>query len=725
MAPSDQVRFDGRVAVVTGAGAGLGREYALLFAERGAKVVVNDLGGSHTGEGASKAADVVVNEIRAKGGIACANYDSVTDGAKIIKTAMDNFGRVDILVNNAGILRDKSFQKLTEQDLNIILDVHLKGSFNTTQAAWPIFKKQNYGRIIMTSSNSGMYGNFGQSNYSAAKLALVGLANSLAIEGERNNIHCNCIIPTAASRLTKDILPEVLYNQLQPKLIAPVVAYLCHESNTDNGAIIESAAGWATKLHTVRGKGAVLRTSLSEDVTLERVRDAWSKVTDMSKAEHMPNITAATTTLMELLDSLEGADQTGGSKDITEEFSFGFRDVILYALGVGATVKNSTDLQFLYENHPDFAPLPTFFIQPAIVLTMTTNLVASAITHKEINLAQALHGEQYLEVIDELPTEGHLTTNGKIIDIVDKRSGALVVVHCESRDQNGKLLFVNQISTFIVGAGNFGGKTKPTDAVKPSVPIPNRPFDASVKYTTCVDQAALYRLSGDLNPLHIDPDFSKLGGHEIPIMHGLCTLGISVRLILATYASNDVSLFKAVKARFTKPILPGQTLEVQMWQNGNRIHFKSLIVDTGVEIITGAYVDLKGVKKSSTTTATVSSTSSVTLKSDAVFKAISERISENIEKAKAVNGIFLYNITKDGQIVKKWTIDLKSAKLYEGAPQNVKPDTTMTVADDDFVDIALGKTNPQSAFMKGKLKITGNIMLTQKLVPLLKAGPKL
>lgn len=149
------------------------------------------------------------------GGIACANYDSVTDGAKLIKTAMDNFGRVDILVNNAGILRDKSFVKITEQDLNIILDVHLKGSFSTTQAAWPIFKKQNYGRIIMTSSNSGVYGNFGQANYSAAKLALVGLANTLAIEGERNNIHCNCIIPTAASRLTKDVLPDVLYNQLR------------------------------------------------------------------------------------------------------------------------------------------------------------------------------------------------------------------------------------------------------------------------------------------------------------------------------------------------------------------------------------------------------------------------------------------------------------------------------------------------------------------------------
>lgn len=148
------------------------------------------------------------------GGVACANYDSVTDGENIIKTAMDNYGRVDILVNNAGILRDRSFAKISDQDLNIILDVHLRGSFKTTRAAWPIFKKQNYGRIIMTTSNSGIYGNFGQANYSAAKMALVGLANTLAIEGDRNNIHCNCIVPTAASRLTQDVLPEILYNEL-------------------------------------------------------------------------------------------------------------------------------------------------------------------------------------------------------------------------------------------------------------------------------------------------------------------------------------------------------------------------------------------------------------------------------------------------------------------------------------------------------------------------------
>lgn len=153
------------------------------------------------------------------GGVAVANYNSVTDGEQIIKTAIDNFGRVDILVNNAGILRDRSFAKITDQDFNIILDVHLRGSWKTTQAAWPIFKKQNYGRIIMTTSNSGIYGNFGQANYSAAKMALVGLANTLAIEGDRNNIHCNCIVPTAASRLTQDVLPEILYNELSMQWI--------------------------------------------------------------------------------------------------------------------------------------------------------------------------------------------------------------------------------------------------------------------------------------------------------------------------------------------------------------------------------------------------------------------------------------------------------------------------------------------------------------------------
>src|SRR6185503_1409105 len=195
---SDQLRYDGKVVIITGAGNGLGRSHALLFGSRGAKVVVNDLGGGHTGEGkSSAAADKVVEEIKALGGEAVANYDSVENGDKIVKTAVDAFGTVDIVINNAGILRDVSFAKMTKEDWDIIQRVHLNGSFSVSYAAWPILREKGYGRIIMTTSAAGIYGNFGQANYSAAKLGILGLGQTLALEGRSKNIHVNTIVPIA------------------------------------------------------------------------------------------------------------------------------------------------------------------------------------------------------------------------------------------------------------------------------------------------------------------------------------------------------------------------------------------------------------------------------------------------------------------------------------------------------------------------------------------------
>lgn len=591
-----ELRFDGRVVVVTGAGAGLGREYALLFASRGAKVVVNDLGGNFHGEGSSsRAADVVVEEIKSRGGTAVADYNSVVEGEKIIETAVKNFQRVDILVNNAGILRDKSFAKMSEQDWDLIHNVHVKGSYKTTQAAWHIFRKQNYGRIIMTSSNSGVYGNFGQANYSAAKLGLVGLANTLAIEGSKYNIHCNVIIPTAASRMTEGIIPDLLFNELKPKLIAPVVVYLCHESNQENGTIIESAAGWATKVCMVRGKGTLLRTSINEDnITPEYVEKVWNKVTDMSEAKHLDAVSKASGTLLNVLEKLK-SESGNDEAEVKDDFHFGSKDLILYALGIGASVRHGNELKFLYENHPDFSPFPTFFVMPGLLLSMTSSLVSSAIKHTEVNLTNILHGEQYIEIVGKLPTNGKLTTTGKVIDVMDKKSGAVVVTSCETFDENDNILVINQSSTFIVGAGNFGGKKTPSKEVIPALPAPNRTPDSAIKYKTSVDQAALYRLSGDLNPMHIDPDFSIIAGYKIPILHGLCTLGFSVRAVLEQYADNDSNLFKCVKVRFSKPVVPGQTLQVNMWRQGNRIFFRTSVVETKEDVITGAYVDLKDV----------------------------------------------------------------------------------------------------------------------------------
>lgn len=225
--------FDGRVVVVTGAGGGLGRCHALEFARRGARVVVNDVGAAVDGTGpATSAAQAVVDEITAAGGSAVANTDSVaTDegGKGIIATATEAFGRVDVLINNAGILRDAAFKNMTAAQVDAVLDVHLRGAFNVTRAVWPVFREQDYGRIVMTTSGSGLFGTFGQSNYGAAKTGLVGLMNVLAIEGQRNNIRVNAISPIAKTRMTENTMTE-LVKDLAPEDVTPVVVYLAHES---------------------------------------------------------------------------------------------------------------------------------------------------------------------------------------------------------------------------------------------------------------------------------------------------------------------------------------------------------------------------------------------------------------------------------------------------------------------------------------------------------------
>lgn len=265
----------------------LGRTYALLFGSRGAKVVVNDLGGSAHGDGSDKrAADKVVDEIRANGGTAVANYDSVEFGDRIIKTAIDAFGRVDIVVNNAGILRDGSFQKMPDRDWDLIYRVHLKGSYSVTRAAWNHMREQKFGRIIMVSSGAGIYGNFGQANYGAMKLAAVGLTNTLAIEGARKNIHVNAIAPIAGSRLTASVLPEDLLESLKPEYIAPVVAYLCHESCEENGSLFELGAGWVSKLRHQRTKGGFF--NVTRGISPEDIRDKWADVTRFDNEATFP-----------------------------------------------------------------------------------------------------------------------------------------------------------------------------------------------------------------------------------------------------------------------------------------------------------------------------------------------------------------------------------------------------------------------------------------------------
>jgi NAD(P)-dependent dehydrogenase (short-subunit alcohol dehydrogenase family) len=278
------VRFDDRVAIVTGAGAGLGRSHALLLASRGAKVVVNDPGGSVDGSGGANAvADTVVAEIKAAGGQAVASYASVAEekaAQSIIDTAMDSWGRVDILVNNAGILRDKAFVNMTMADYEFVNAVHHFGTAYCTKAAWPIMRKQQYGRIVVTTSGSGTVGNFGQANYGAAKMAVNGLINVLRHEGGKYNIRLNAISPSAYTRMTASLLPPDMAPWMKPELVSPMVAWLCSEECDQNGEIMAATAGGYARVQYFVTEGQ--QFDPAEPVTIEMVRDSLDKIRDLN-----------------------------------------------------------------------------------------------------------------------------------------------------------------------------------------------------------------------------------------------------------------------------------------------------------------------------------------------------------------------------------------------------------------------------------------------------------
>ncbi len=276
------IRFDDQVVIVTGSGGGLGRCHALGFAARGAKVVVADFGGARDGSGgSSEAAEKVVAEIKAAGGQAIASGVNVTDMAQVeamVKLTMETWGRVDVLVNNAGILRDKSFAKMTMDDWKAVLDVHLMGSVHCTRAVWDIMKAQNYGRIIMTTSSTGNYGNFGQTNYGAAKLALVGFQKSLYLEGAKNDIRVNSILPVAATRMTEDLMPPEILALLKPEYVTPAVLFL-GSKDAPNNTTISAGAGVYAVSQMCETEGMYFAP---EDQSPENILANWDKISDPS-----------------------------------------------------------------------------------------------------------------------------------------------------------------------------------------------------------------------------------------------------------------------------------------------------------------------------------------------------------------------------------------------------------------------------------------------------------
>jgi len=282
------LRFDGRVAVITGAGNGLGKAYAIELAKRGCAVVVNDLGGSIKGEAAAedapRPADLVVSQIVAAGGKAVPNYDSVEHGAKIIDTAINSFGRVDIVINNAGILRDKTFKRMEEKDWDLVMTVHLKGVYAVSKAAWAVMNEQGYGRIVNVASPAGLYGNVGQANYSTAKMGMMGFTQTLAKEGSRKNIKVNCIAPVAGTRMLETVFPPDMVKLLKPEYIVSLVGFLCHEECEETGAVFECSGGVYQKVQLVRATGWTADLSKG-DPSIEDVRDHIDTISEMDNAE--------------------------------------------------------------------------------------------------------------------------------------------------------------------------------------------------------------------------------------------------------------------------------------------------------------------------------------------------------------------------------------------------------------------------------------------------------
>ncbi len=291
-----EVRFDDRVAVVTGAGGGLGREYALLLASRGAKVVVNDLGGAFDGTGSGHtAAEKVCQEIKDAGGEAVPNFNSVADwegASNIIKTALDSYGKIDILVNNAGILRDKSFIKMEMEDYEKVKAVHLDGTFFCSKAAFPHMRENSYGRIISAASAAGVYGNFGQANYGAAKMGIIGLMHVLKQEGAKYNIMANVIVPIAGTRMTATVLPPNLLEVLKPEFVAPIVAWVCSENCNFSGYTFSAGGGYFSRIAFVEGQGVMF--DVNKPITLEMIDDNVDKITSLDGASPYGSATEQT-----------------------------------------------------------------------------------------------------------------------------------------------------------------------------------------------------------------------------------------------------------------------------------------------------------------------------------------------------------------------------------------------------------------------------------------------
>ncbi|KAH9856458.1 multifunctional beta-oxidation protein [Lenzites betulinus] len=591
---SQEVRFDGKTVIVTGAGSGLGRAYALQYARLGANVVVNDLDG--------KAAKALVDAITKAGGKAVAAVASAEDGEGIVKVALDTFGSVHVLVANAGVARPSAFEKLSEKDWDEVLAVHLRATYKCAKAVWPHFLKQKYGRIVTMGSQAGLYGLPGLANYSTVKAGILGFTKTLAIEGKKYNILANVVIPSAGAA-TGLGRAAASVEAVKEDYVAPLVGFLSSDANDEtSGSIFQVAAGWIAQIRWQRTGGHGF--PVNHPLTPEAVISQWKLITDFDDGR-ATNPETAQEAFMQIAENFGNTDESAGGadsdspyadpedadivaaakKEVSEptEYSYVERDVILYNLGVGASEQ---ELQWTYENDENFGALPTFGVIPQFEASVGISLDWLP----NFNPAKLLHGEQYLVIKAPIPTSGEFINEARLVEVLDKGKAAAVTSVVETKDKHtGKVIFENQSTVFIRGSGGFGGKRTGKDrgaATAANTP-PSRKPDAVTEEKTQTTQAALYRLSGDLNPLHILPEFAAVGGFDKPILHGLCSMGISGKHILKAFGE-----YKDIKVRFAGVVYPGETLVTEMWKEGDKVIFTTKVKERGTVVLAAAAVTL-------------------------------------------------------------------------------------------------------------------------------------
>ncbi|CEP60880.1 bifunctional hydroxyacyl-CoA dehydrogenase/enoyl-CoA hydratase FOX2 LALA0_S02e01750g [Lachancea lanzarotensis] len=571
----------GKVVIITGAGAGLGKSHALFFAKYGAKVIVNDIRDPFT-------AVAEIEEKYGKGAAVADKHDVVANAKEIIQTALDHFGRVDVLVNNAGVLRDRSFAKMSDEEWLVVLKVHLYSTFGLCKAVWPVFLKQKGGFIINTTSTSGIYGNFGQANYAAAKAAILGLSKTLALEGLKSNILVNVVAPHAETAMTKTIFSDKeLGNHFDPSQVSPFFVLLASEELSKKvgkpvtGQLFEVGGGWCGQTRWERSKGIV-----STEPSPEFLRDNWKKLADFTQSTH-PSSTQESS--MSILQNVAEALNSAASKLL---FKYTERDAILYNLGLGCT---SQELRYCYENDPNFQVLPTFGVIPFM---SSGNAIKMNTLVENFNYAFLLHGEQYFKLNQfPLPTKGSLKTVGEPMQVIDKGGKAAVIVGgYQTFDiETNKPIVYNEATFFVRGAkvpkSKQINKARSKFAIQQFKAGDGEP-DFQADITTDENQAAIYRLSGDLNPLHIDPHVAKMVKFPRPILHGLCTLGVTGKVLFEKFGQ-----FEEFKVRFTNVVYPGDRLKVKAWKKPNGIViFQTIDVDQGYVVLDNAALKLVGGK---------------------------------------------------------------------------------------------------------------------------------